>query len=284
MIEYGTLYLVATPIGNQDDISLRAIKILSSVDFVAAEDTRHSGIFLNSLGIKARWIALHDHNEMTKSSELVKTLLSGQSIALISDAGTPLINDPGYHLVKQCYQHQIKVVPIPGACAAITALCASGLPTDKFRYEGFIPAKSNARTDLFTLLKNETATLIFYESTHRLMDSLTEMYAIFGSDRTLVLAKELTKQWETIKHDSIEGIINWLNEDERRKKGEFVLILEGNILPTDLSQQIQQALKLIELLLKYLPLNKACVVAAKQYGLKKNQLYQLALNQNDSNE
>lgn len=275
----GALYLVATPIGNQDDITLRGIKTLTEVDFVAAEDTRHSGIFLNSLGIKPRWLSLHDHNETAQSDKIIELLLSGNSIALISDAGTPLINDPGYHLVKKCYDNQIQVVPVPGACAAIAALCASGLPTDKFCYEGFIPAKSKAKQDLFMRLKDETATIIFYESTHRLMDSLNAIQSIFGSDRILVLAKELTKQWETIIHRPVQEIIEWLLEDEKRQKGEFVLIVAGKPESTKLNQDLQPALALIKLLTLELPLKKACAIAAEHYNLKKNQLYQLSLTQ-----
>lgn len=279
---FGTLYLIATPIGNQEDITLRAIQILSQVDFIAAEDTRHSGIFLNTLGIKARWIALHDHNERTQSDKLIAILQSGQSIALISDAGTPLINDPGYHLVKKCHEAQIKVSPIPGACAAIAALCASGLPTDKFRYEGFIPAKSKPRLALFESLKTQTSTFIFYESTHRILDSLMDMQTIFGRHRTVVLAKELTKQWETILQKPIHEMIQWLTEDEKRQKGEFVIIVAGDTEKEE-APLMQSALALVSLLCDELPLKTACHVAAQHYGLKKNQLYQSAirLHEND---
>ncbi|WP_294964793.1 16S rRNA (cytidine(1402)-2'-O)-methyltransferase [uncultured Gilliamella sp.] len=270
-----TLYIVATPIGNLDDITLRAIDVLKRVDLIAAEDTRHSGLLLQHLGIKAKLFALHDHNEQEKSQILIDKLKAGLSIALISDAGTPLINDPGYHLVKACRDNQIKVVPIPGACAAITALSVAGLPSDKFCYEGFLPAKSKARQDSLLTLINETRTMIFYESTHRLMDTLNDMQAIFGVDKPIVLAKELTKTWETIVSYRVGELIEWLNEDVSRQKGEFVLIVEGHSkIDNEITPNVINTLKLLQ---KELPLKKAAAITAEIYGLKKNQLYQVGL-------
>jgi len=270
-----TLYIVATPIGNLEDITLRAINTLKQVDLIAAEDTRHSGLLLQHLAIKAKLFALHDHNEQEKSQLLIEKLKSGLSIALISDAGTPLINDPGYHLVKACRENNINVVPIPGACAAIAALSASGLPSDKFSYEGFLPAKTKARQDYLTTLLDEPRTMIFYESTHRLLDTLLDMQTIWGSDKQIVLAKELTKTWETIVNFSILDLINWLQEDSNRQKGEFVLIVEGNNKTAD--EIDPKAINTLKLLLKELPLKKAAAITAEIYGLKKNQLYQLGL-------
>lgn len=270
-----TLYIVATPIGNLEDITLRAINTLKQVDLIAAEDTRHSGLLLQHLAIKAKLFALHDHNEQEKSQLLIEKLKSGLSIALISDAGTPLINDPGYHLVKACRENNINVVPIPGACAAIAALSASGLPSDKFSYEGFLPAKTKARQDYLTTLLDEPRTMIFYESTHRLLDTLQDMQTIWGSDKQIVLAKELTKTWETIVNFSILDLINWLQEDSNRQKGEFVLIVEGNNKTADAI--VPKAINTLKLLLKELPLKKAAAITAEIYGLKKNQLYQLGL-------
>lgn len=271
-----TLYIVATPIGNLNDITLRAIEILKNVDLIAAEDTRHSGLLLQHLGIKAKLFALHDHNEQEKSQILIEKLNSGLSIALISDAGTPLINDPGYHLVKACRENDIKVVPIPGACAAIAALSVAGLPSDKFSYEGFLPAKSKARQDYLTTLVNETRTMIFYESTHRLLDTLQDMQTVFGTDKQIVLAKELTKTWETIVSYPVNQLINWLNEDVTRQKGEFVLIVEGHTKSDkDIDPKVINTLKL---LVKELPLKKAAAITAEIYGLKKNQLYQIGLS------
>ena len=270
-----TLYIVATPIGNLDDITLRAINTLKQVDLIAAEDTRHSGLLLQHLGIKAKLFALHDHNEQDKSQLLIEKLKSGLSIALISDAGTPLINDPGYHLVKACRENNINVVPIPGACAAIAALSVAGLPSDRFSYEGFLPAKTKARQDYLTTLIDEPRTMIFYESTHRLLDTLQDMQTIWGSDRQIVLAKELTKTWETIVHFSIKDLIEWLEEDSNRQKGEFVLIAEGVSKTDDVIDA--KAINTLKLLLNELPLKKAAAITAEIYGLKKNQLYQLGL-------
>lgn len=270
-----TLYIVATPIGNLDDITLRAINTLKQVDLIAAEDTRHSGMLLQHLGIKAKLFALHDHNEQEKSQLLIEKLKSGLSIALISDAGTPLINDPGYHLVKACRENSINVVPIPGACAAIAALSVAGLPSDRFSYEGFLPAKTKARQDYLTTLIDEPRTMIFYESTHRLLDTLHDMQTIWGSDRQIVLAKELTKTWETIVYFSIKELIDWLKEDSNRQKGEFVLIAEGVSKTDDVIDA--KAINTLKLLLNELPLKKAAAITAEIYGLKKNQLYQLGL-------
>ena len=271
-----TLYIVATPIGNLDDITLRAIDTLKRVDLIAAEDTRHSGLLLQHLGIKARLYSLHDHNEQEKAQVLIEKLQAGLSIALISDAGTPLINDPGYHLVKACRENGIKVVPIPGACAAIAALSVAGLPSDKFIYEGFLPAKSKARQDSLASLITEPRTMIFYESTHRLLETLKDMQTIFGADKQIVLAKELTKTWETIVSFPVNELIDWLNQDASRQKGEFVLIVAGY---TENNKDIDpKAINTLKLLQKELPLKKAAAITAEIYGLKKNQLYQIGLN------
>ena len=271
-----TLYIVATPIGNLDDITLRAIDTLKRVDLIAAEDTRHSGLLLQHLGIKARLYSLHDHNEQEKAHVLIEKLQSGLSIALVSDAGTPLINDPGYHLVKACRENDIKVVPIPGACAAIAALSVAGLPSDKFIYEGFLPAKSKARQDSLASLITEPRTMIFYESTHRILETLKDMQTIFGADKQIVLAKELTKTWETIVSFPVNELIDWLNQDASRQKGEFVLIVAGY---TESNKDIDpKAINTLKLLQKELPLKKAAAITAEIYGLKKNQLYQIGLN------
>ena len=271
-----TLYIVATPIGNLDDITLRAIDTLKRVDLIAAEDTRHSGLLLQHLGIKAKLFSLHDHNEQEKAHVLIEKLQSGLSIALVSDAGTPLINDPGYHLVKACRENDIKVVPIPGACAAIAALSVAGLPSDKFIYEGFLPAKSKARQDSLASLITEPRTMIFYESTHRLLETLKDMQTIFGADKQIVLAKELTKTWETIVSFPVNELIDWLNQDASRQKGEFVLIVAGY---TENNKDVDpKAINTLKLLQKELPLKKAAAITAEIYGLKKNQLYQIGLN------
>ena len=214
----GILYIVATPIGNLGDITQRALETFETVDLIAAEDTRHSGLLLSHYGIKKPFFALHDHNEQQKAAVLVEKLQQGMNIALISDAGTPLISDPGFHLVRHCRQASIQVVPIPGACAAITALCASGIASDRFCFEGFLPAKSKSRCDKLEVLAEEPRTLIFYESTHRILETLADMQTIFGEERYIVMARELTKTWETIHGDRLGGLILWLKEDSNRIK------------------------------------------------------------------
>ncbi|HDR1022824.1 TPA: 16S rRNA (cytidine(1402)-2'-O)-methyltransferase [Pasteurella multocida] len=272
----GILYIVATPIGNLQDITQRALTVLQEVDLIAAEDTRHSGLLLNHYSIKKPFFALHDHNEQQKAHLLVEKLQQGNNIALISDAGTPLISDPGYHLVRQCRQAEIKVVPVPGACAAITALCASGIASDRFCFEGFLPAKTKARCDKLQNLAEEDRTLIFYESTHRILDTLADVEQVLGGERYVVLAREITKTWETITGDSVANLRQWLQEDANRTKGEMVLIIEGN--PKQEEAEINpQAIKALKLLTEELPLKKAAAIVAELYGYKKNALYQYGL-------
>ncbi|AIK91197.1 16S rRNA (cytidine(1402)-2'-O)-methyltransferase [Glaesserella parasuis] len=274
--QIGTLYIVATPIGNLEDITQRALNTFAAVDLIAAEDTRHSGILLSHYGIKKPFFALHDHNEQQRATVLVEKLQQGQNIALISDAGTPLISDPGFHLVRHCRQAGINIVPIPGACAAITALCSSGIASDRFCFEGFLPAKSKARCDKFNELATEPRTLIFYESTHRILDCLTDMQSVFGGERYVVMARELTKTWETIHGDPLAQLIDWLQQDSNRIKGEIVLIVEGKT--ADKSEEFSpQALKLLSLLSEELPLKKAAAIVAGTFGYKKNALYQYGL-------
>ncbi len=251
----GILYIVATPIGNLQDITQRALAIFEQVDLIAAEDTRHSGLLLSHYGIKKPFFALHDHNEQQKAHLLVEKLQQGQHIALISDAGTPLISDPGFHLVRQCRQAGIKVVPIPGACAAITALCASGIASDRFCFEGFLPAKSKARCDKLQNLAEEERTLIFYESTHRILDTLADIEKTLGAERYVVLAREITKTWETIVGDNVANLRQWLGEDPNRTKGEMVLIIEGKV-KQETDEINPQALKALELISQSLPLKK----------------------------
>ncbi|MGC6406037.1 16S rRNA (cytidine(1402)-2'-O)-methyltransferase [Bisgaard Taxon 45] len=272
----GILYIVATPIGNLQDITQRALSVFEQVDLIAAEDTRHSGLLLSHYGIKKPFFALHDHNEQQKAHHLVERLQQGQHIALISDAGTPLISDPGFHLVRQCRQAGIKVVPVPGACAAITALCASGIASDRFCFEGFLPAKTKARCDKLQQLAQEERTLIFYESTHRILATLADIEQTFGAERYVVLAREITKTWETIVGDNVASLRQWLMEDANRTKGEMVLIIEGNV-KQETDEIHPQALKALELISQSLPLKKAAAIVAEIYGYKKNALYQYGL-------
>lgn len=276
-ISAATLYVVPTPIGNLGDITQRALATLKAVDLIAAEDTRHTGMLLQHFAINARFFALHDHNEQQKADLLIDKLRAGQSIALVSDAGTPLINDPGYHLVRRCREVGIRVVPLPGACAATTALCAAGVPSDRFCYEGFLPAKSKARRDRLRALQQEPRTLIFYESTHRLLESLEDMVSELGGARYVVLARELTKTWENIHGAPVAQLLAWVREDENRRKGEMVLIVEG--YQADEEALSPEALRTLALLQAELPLKKAAALAAEIHGVKKNALYKYALAQ-----
>ena len=273
----GILYIVATPIGNLQDITLRALDTFAQVDLIAAEDTRHSGLLLSHYGIKKPFFALHDHNEQEKAHILVEKLKQGSHIALISDAGTPLISDPGFHLVRQCREAGIRVVPLPGACAAITALCASGIASDRFCFEGFLPAKSKARKDKLENIAEEDRTLIFYESTHRILDTLEDMQSVLGEERYIVLAREITKTWETITGNTIKNLREWLLEDPNRTKGEMVLIVEGKPKSDNNDEISPQAVKALELIAEELPLKKAAAIVAELYGYKKNALYQFGL-------
>ena len=282
-ISASTLYIVPTPIGNLGDITQRALAVLASVDLIAAEDTRHTGLLLQHFAINARLFALHDHNEQQKADVLLAKLQSGQSIALVSDAGTPLINDPGYHLVRRCREAGVRVVPLPGACAAITALSASGLASDRFCYEGFLPAKTKGRKDKLRELGEEPRTLIFYESTHRLLDSLQDISEVLGAERYVVLAREITKTWESIHGAPVGELLAWMKEDENRRKGEMVLIVEGH--QVDDSALSAEALRTLTLLRAELPLKKAAALAAEIHGVKKNALYRYGLEQEgDSGE
>lgn len=272
-----TLYIVPTPIGNLEDITQRALNVLQQVDLIAAEDTRHSGLLLQHFGIQARFFALHDHNEQQKAEVLVEKLCQGHSIALISDAGTPLISDPGFHLVRRCREAGVKVVPLPGPCAAIAALSASGIASDRFCFEGFLPAKTKGRQDTLRAVVEEARTLIFYESTHRLLDSLQDMVTVLGAERYVVLARELTKTWETIHGAPVGELLAWVQEDEVRRRGEMVLIVEG-AKPAEEDALSAAVIKTLTLLAQELPLKKAAALTAEIHGVKKNALYRYGLD------
>ncbi len=275
MVNVSTLYIVPTPIGNLGDITERALTVLKQVDLIAAEDTRHSGRLLSHFGITTKTFALHDHNEQHKADALIAQLQSGKSIALISDAGTPLISDPGFHLVNRCRQAGVSVVPLPGACAVITALSASGLPSDRFSFEGFLPPKSKGRRDTFQDLLEAERTLIFYESPHRILDSLDDMLAVFGAERQVVLARELTKTFETFYGAPLGELIEWVKEDPNRTRGEMVLLVAG--YRADNSELSLEALRTVRLLCQELPLKKAAALAAEIHNVKKNALYKWGL-------
>ncbi|KLN67088.1 MULTISPECIES: 16S rRNA (cytidine(1402)-2'-O)-methyltransferase [Vibrio] len=278
--EVPTLYIVPTPIGNLGDITQRAIEVLSNVDLVAAEDTRHTGKLLSHFSIQTKTFALHDHNEQQKAQVLVDKLLAGHSIALVSDAGTPLISDPGYHLVTQCRQAGVKVVPLPGACAVITALSASGLPSDRFSFEGFLPAKSKGRKDKFLEIAKVERTCVFYESPHRILDSLDDMLEILGPDREVVLARELTKTFETIQGMPLGELVEWVKSDSNQQRGEMALLIHGYRSSEDDSIP-EEVKRTVTILTKELPLKKAAAMAAEIYNLKKNALYKWGLENLD---
>jgi len=271
----GVLYVVATPIGNLADITDRAKSILETVDFIAAEDTRHTGRLLQHLAITKKLISLYDHNERQKAASIVEKLRPGNNIAVVSDAGTPLISDPGYYLVRQVRDDGFKVVPIPGACAMIAALSASGLATDSFVFEGFLAPKSGARRKQLELLANEPRTLVFYESTHRIEECLKDMRDIFGNNRRATIARELTKTFETIYSENLEEILKWMDADCDQKRGEFVVIVAGN--PNSLSFSETESDRIVDIIASKLPLAQATSLAADITGERKKELYQRAL-------
>lgn len=273
----GALFVVATPIGNLDDISQRAIRTLQQVSCIAAEDTRHSGKLLQHLGISNRLFALHDHNEKQRAASIIEKCLAGEDVALISDAGTPLISDPGYSLVRLCREAGVPVIPIPGPCALITALCAAGLPTDKFQFIGFLAPKSNQRQTQLAAVPAAAGTIICYDTARRILDTLQDVVAVFGAERQLVLAKELTKTFEHFACGTAADITTWLTEDPQRCQGEMVLMIAPAPTKADeaVSEEVQRTLKI---LLAELPLKQAAALAAQIHNEKKNALYQLALS------
>ncbi len=276
----GTLYIVATPIGHLDDISARAIAVLGSVKYVAAEDTRHSGKLMAHLGLSVHFLSLHDHNEKQRAASLLQKLQAGDDVALVSDAGTPLISDPGYAFVRLCRDAGIKIVPVPGACALISALCCAGLPTDKFHFIGFLPAKSNQRQQVLRDIPAGVGTLICYEAARRIHDTLHDVIAVYGEARELVLAKELTKTFEAFVPGTAAQIMQWLDEDPQRCQGEMVLMIAPEAAKAD-DEIPPAALRTLKLLMAELPLKKAAALTAEIHDLKKNALYKVGLTLSD---
>jgi len=269
------LYVVATPIGNLSDLSERAIKVLTDVDLVACEDTRHTQKLLQHLGLRKVMLSVHDHNERDRIQQVIGHLEEGRSMALVSDAGTPLISDPGYPLVNALREAGYQVMPVPGPSALITALSAAGLPTDRFLFEGFLPHKAGGRRERLEPLVNETATLVFYESKHRIIETLSLMAEAFGDDRRACVARELTKTFETFYQGSLADIQDQLKVDDDQTKGEFVVMVEGNPEPATASAFDTD--KLFRLLLAELPPKKAAAIVADLTGENKKVLYQKAL-------
>jgi len=272
------LYIVATPIGNLGDMTFRAVEILKQVDLIAAEDTRQTQKLLQHYQIKNKLISLHEHNEKQATQKILACLAAKQAVALVSDAGTPLISDPGESVVAAVWQTGGRVIPIPGPCAAITALSAAGLATSEFSFVGFLPAKGAQRKKMLANLQQETRTLIFYEAPHRIRDFLELASENFGQERMAVLARELTKQFETIRRAPLKELMAFVAQDENQTKGEFVVLIAGNsaieknTLPTKTPQEI------LQLMLQELPLKQAVALTAQITNAKKNELYALALD------
>ncbi len=271
----GQLFIVATPIGNLSDLSSRAIDTLQQVDLIAAEDTRHSKPLLQHYAVTTKMVSLHEHNEQQRSDMLLQRLLAGESVALISDAGTPLISDPGYRLVSLVKDNGIQVIPVPGSCALIAALSASGIASDKFSFEGFLPAKSGARRHALEALKDSDHTLIFYESPRRLLDTLTDCVAVFGAERRACLGRELTKLHETIETRSLSSLRDWVEQDQNQQRGECVLLIEAAAETPSVDER--EMSRVLTLLLPEMPVKKAAAIAAALTGGSKNEAYQLAL-------
>ncbi|PCI36564.1 MAG: 16S rRNA (cytidine(1402)-2'-O)-methyltransferase [Thiotrichales bacterium] len=245
LVEENCLYIVATPIGNLADLSPRASQVLQDVAIVAAENTQHSRKLLQYINSSAQLTSLHDHNEREKAGSLLAKIQQGNTMALISDAGTPLINDPGYIIVQLAHSMGIKVVPIPGACAAIAALSSSGITSHNFKFMGFLPAKTVARLKVLHALQNETSTLIFYETPHRIIAALEDLLAAFGPNRKICMAREITKLFETIRTDTIANLLTWIQANPEQQQGEFVLVVSGCIIDKNLSTIDSTAKKII---------------------------------------
>ncbi len=266
-----TLYVVATPIGNLADLSPRAQEVLRSVAAICAEDTRHTGQLLSHFGISRPLVALHDHNEEAMAERVVARLLGGESMAVVSDAGTPLVSDPGFRLVRAARAAGVKVSPVPGACAAIAALSVAGLPSDRFVFEGFLPAKAAARRERLQRLAGETGTLVFYESSHRIAESLADMAAAFGDERPAVVARELTKLFETVLDGTLAQLRAAVDADDNQRKGEFVVMVQG--AADDEAAKIAEGRRLHARLKEHLPPSTAAKLAAELSGAPRKLLY-----------
>jgi 16S rRNA (cytidine1402-2'-O)-methyltransferase len=268
----GTLYVVATPIGNLADLSARARQVLSEVAAICAEDTRHTRALLSAHGIERPLLALHEHNEAEQAWKLVERLRAGDSLALVSDAGTPLVSDPGYRLVREARAAGLKVSPVPGACAAIAALSVAGIPSDRFCFEGFLPAKAAARRERLAALAREPRTLVFYESAHRIEEALVDLVAVFGGEREAVLARELTKLFETVLGDTLAALAERVAGDADQRKGEFVLVVRG--CPDDGSAALLEGQRLYARLKEQLSPSQAAKLAAELSGAPRKALYE----------
>ncbi|HKJ77499.1 MAG TPA: 16S rRNA (cytidine(1402)-2'-O)-methyltransferase [Gammaproteobacteria bacterium] len=283
-MEPRTLYVVATPIGNLADLSPRAQEVLAGVDRIAAEDTRHSARLLRHFGITTPATAFHEHNEQRALEDLLRRLEAGEAVALISDAGTPLLSDPGYHLVRAVWERGLRAVPIPGPSAAVAALSVGGLPTDRVAFEGFLPAKAGARRKRLEGLRDEPRTLVFYEAPHRLAETLADLAAVFGPERRATVARELTKAHETVRPDTLEALRQWVEADSDQRRGEVVLLVEGLAAEAAASARETEGLRVAERLARELPASRAAAVAAEITGAKKNALYRHLVKGDEAGE
>ncbi|WP_295798839.1 16S rRNA (cytidine(1402)-2'-O)-methyltransferase [uncultured Microbulbifer sp.] len=270
------LYIVATPIGNLADMVPRAAEVLQSADLVAAEDTRHSQRLFSHFNIETPLVAYHDHSDDQRTERLLAELEAGKTVALISDAGTPLISDPGYRLVRLARERGFRVVPIPGPCAFVAALSAAGLPSDRFTFEGFLPAKPLAREKALQNLASEVRTMVFYEAPHRVADTLDAMAAAFGPEREAVIAREISKAFETIHLLPLAQLADWVRADSNQQRGEIVLLVRG-AEPQKSSELDAEARRVMELLLAELPPKRAAAIAAEITGVNKKALYNWSL-------
>ncbi len=278
----GNLYIVATPIGNLNDITLRALEVLKQVELIAAEDTRHSRRLLDAYQIETRLTSVHDHNELDRADYLCGLLAKGLSVALISDAGTPLISDPGYRLVRAVREAGFNVVSIPGPCAAVAALSVAGLPTDRFLFVGFLPSKQQARRHALEKLQHESPTLVFYESPKRILEMLQDVIDAMGKERLVAIAKELTKAFETVRVAPAAELMAWLQEDGHRQRGEFVVLVQGHEMEVGDVVIDANVLRAVELAREHMPLKKACTLVSEITGIAKNHLYDAALKQTNA--
>ena len=276
MNNLGTLYVVATPIGNLGDMTLRGLETLKTVDAIAAEDTRHTSGLLSHFGISKKLIAVHEHNEHQSAEKLLSQLQAGENIALVTDAGTPGISDPGAVVVDLVRKAGVKVVPIPGASAVIAALSASGITQNGFHFHGFLPASAAARRKVLESLKSQTVTLIFYEAPHRIVECVEDIANVLGVERRLTFARELTKTFETFYTCAAGEASAWLQADSNQQRGEFVLLVEAAIV-NDAEELSEDAVKVLKLLLAELPLKQAVKLATEITKEKKNDLYEFAL-------
>ena len=267
----GTLHVVATPIGNLGDLSPRALETLKRVDAICAEDTRHTRQLLAHFGLERPLLALHEHNEGDAAAPLVARLLAGDSLALVSDAGTPLVSDPGFRLVRAARAAGVRVSPVPGPSALVAALSAAGLPSDRFVFEGFLPAKAKARREHLQALAAEPRTMIFYESSHRIEDTLADMAMAFGDDRPAVVARELTKLFETVLNGGLAGLARRVREDANQRKGEFVVLVQG--APEAADAKVAEGRRLYARLCEHLPPSTAAKLAADLSGAPRKALY-----------